>query len=56
MLKILEERSFPIKELRLLASDRSAGKTHLWKGQKLVIAKVAPKQFEKVDFQDLQIF
>ncbi len=49
MVKLLEERSFPIKELRLLASERSAGKTNSWKGKELVIEKVAPEKFEKVD-------
>ena len=49
MLKILEERSFPIKELRLLASERSAGKTQVWKGKELLIEKVTPKKFENVD-------
>ena len=33
MMKILEERSFPIAELRPLASARSAGKTVTFRGQ-----------------------
>ncbi len=49
ILQILEERSFPIKELRLLASERSAGNTKFWKGKAIEIKKVAPEQFEGVD-------
>ncbi len=49
MLKILEERSFPIKELRLLASERSAGKIQLWRGESLTVEKVSPQKFEDVD-------
>ena len=32
MLRILEERDFPVDELRLFASSRSAGRTIAWKG------------------------
>ena len=48
ILKLLEERSFPVKELRLLASERSAGKIQSWKGQDLVIQSVAEDKFENV--------
>ena len=37
MMKVLEERSFPIGELRLLASARSVGKKITFKGQELVV-------------------
>ncbi len=49
IIKILEERSFPIKELRLLASQRSAGQTHLYRGKKFVIENVSEEKFEGVD-------
>jgi len=49
LLRILENRSFPIKELRLLASSRSAGKTQSWKGKDLIVNSVAPEQFKNVD-------
>ncbi|KGG14569.1 MULTISPECIES: aspartate-semialdehyde dehydrogenase [unclassified Prochlorococcus] len=49
ILKILEERMFPIKELRLLASERSAGQKQFWKGQNLLIEKVSKEKFENVD-------
>jgi len=37
MLKILEERSFPVDDLRLFASARSAGRTIGWKGEDLTV-------------------
>jgi hypothetical protein len=37
MLRILEERDFPVSELRLFASARSAGRTIAWKGTDLVV-------------------
>ena len=49
ILKLLEERSFPVKELRLLASERSAGKVQSCKGQHLVIQSVSEDKFEGVD-------
>ncbi|AAQ00858.1 MULTISPECIES: aspartate-semialdehyde dehydrogenase [Prochlorococcus] len=49
ILKILEERSFPIRELRLLASERSAGQVQFFKGEDLVVKKVSPEGFEDVD-------
>ena len=33
MLKVLEERKFPVNELRLLASERSVGKTLTFNGK-----------------------
>ena len=32
MIKILEERAFPVKQLKLLASERSTGKVLKYKG------------------------
>ncbi|GMA21053.1 aspartate-semialdehyde dehydrogenase [Arsenicicoccus piscis] len=37
MLRLLEERDFPIAQLRLFASPRSAGKTLTYRGQDIVI-------------------
>jgi aspartate-semialdehyde dehydrogenase len=37
MLRILEERAFPVDELRLFASARSAGRTISWKGAELTV-------------------
>ena len=39
LLKILEERDFPISELVLLSSERSEGKIIQWKGDEIVTKK-----------------
>jgi len=49
LLKILEERDFPIAELVLLSSERSAGKKIIWKDEKLVTKKVTEKEFYNLD-------
>ena len=49
ILKILEERDFPIAELVLLSSDRSNGKKICWKGEDLVTKKTTEKEFLNVD-------
>ena len=49
MLKILEERNFPIKSLRLLASARSAGKTMQFKGEEITILEATKDSFEGMD-------
>ena len=41
MLRILEERSFPVEELRLFASSRSAGRTLAFQGRDLVVEDAA---------------
>ena len=40
MVKTLEKRNFPISELKLLASARSAGKTMKFKGEDVVIQEM----------------
>ncbi len=49
LLDLLEERSFPIQEIRLLASARSAGKSQIWKGRKVIIEEVSSEKFQNVD-------
>jgi len=49
LLKILEERHFPIKEMRLLASSRSAGTTQLWKDSKVLVTEVSASSLQGVD-------
>lgn len=49
MMKILEERSFPVSELHLLASARSAGKVVQWRGQDVVIEEAHDEAFEGID-------
>ncbi|TVS05831.1 MAG: aspartate-semialdehyde dehydrogenase [Cyanobium sp. PLM2.Bin73] len=49
LLQLLEERRFPVAELRPLASPRSAGRTLRWQQQDLPIAAVSAEAFEGVD-------
>ena len=49
MVKTLEKRTFPVKNLKLLASARSAGKTMDFKGEKIVIEEMTPDSFKGVD-------
>ena len=49
MMRILEERKFPISELHLFASARSAGKTLQWKGQDIVVEETTPDAFAGLD-------
>ncbi|MBI4611836.1 MAG: aspartate-semialdehyde dehydrogenase [Candidatus Rokubacteria bacterium] len=48
-LKILEERKFPVKELRAFASERSVGKTVRFRGEVLRVEKVTPQAFSGVE-------
>ncbi len=49
MMKILAERKFPVSELHLLASARSAGKVVEWCGKEIVIEEACDKAFEGMD-------
>ncbi|GIP36869.1 aspartate-semialdehyde dehydrogenase [Paenibacillus sp. J31TS4] len=49
IIRLLDERNFPIQSLKLLASKRSAGKTVSFKGQEIVIEEATPSSFEGVD-------
>jgi aspartate-semialdehyde dehydrogenase len=48
-LKLFEERSFPIKNLKLLASERSVGKTLSFKGQPLSIELASEESVKGFD-------
>jgi aspartate-semialdehyde dehydrogenase len=48
-LRLLEERRFPISELRLLASARSAGKAMRFQGRELVVEELTESSFEHID-------
>lgn len=50
IIALLEERNFPIAELRPLASGRSAGKTIRFKGQDVVIQEATPDSFAGIDY------
>jgi aspartate-semialdehyde dehydrogenase len=49
MIQVLAERHFPMGELRLLASGRSAGSTVSADGRTLTIGEAVPEAFEGVD-------
>ena len=49
MMEILLERNFPVKELRLLASERSAGKELSFNGSNITIQKLDENSFENID-------
>ncbi len=49
ILKLLEERDFPIQSLKLLSSARSAGKKVMFKGQELTVEEATPESFEGVE-------
>ena len=49
MMKILEERNFPVGKLIPLASARSVGKTVTFKGEEIAIAEACESAFEGVD-------
>jgi aspartate-semialdehyde dehydrogenase len=49
LLTLLEERQFPLAELKLLASPRSAGGTLKFKGQDLPIEAVSAESFQGMD-------
>ncbi|HZF31170.1 MAG TPA: aspartate-semialdehyde dehydrogenase [Gammaproteobacteria bacterium] len=48
LIRCLEQRKFPLKELRLLASARSAGKTLEFRGKKLPVQELTERSFEGV--------
>lgn len=49
LLKILAERDFPIGELKLLASERSAGKIINYRGTDYTVEAAVPDSFEGID-------
>ncbi|MGQ7886980.1 aspartate-semialdehyde dehydrogenase [Paenibacillus sp. WC2504] len=49
IIRLLEQRNFPIKELKLLSSARSAGVKIPFKGQEVTVQEATPDSFEGVD-------
>ncbi|SHF32532.1 aspartate-semialdehyde dehydrogenase [Seinonella peptonophila] len=49
MIKYLEQRNFPVKELRPLASKRSTGKTVMFQGREVKVQETTPDAFEGID-------
>jgi aspartate-semialdehyde dehydrogenase len=48
-LRILEERKFPVRELRAFASERSVGKTVSFAGDAVRVEKVTPEAFRGIE-------
>jgi aspartate-semialdehyde dehydrogenase len=48
-MQLLEERDFPYRSIKFLASARSAGTTITFKGQKHTVEKLTPEAFAGVD-------
>jgi aspartate-semialdehyde dehydrogenase len=48
-LRVLEERAFPVGELRLFASRRSAGQTIRWKGRDIPVEALEDGRFAGLD-------
>lgn len=48
-LKILEQRNFPVRELRAYASARSIGKTVTFKGESIPVHQLHANSFEGID-------
>ena len=48
-LRVLDQRSFPLGGLKLLASARSAGKSVEFQGKSIVIEELTEQSFEGVD-------
>src|SRR5699024_10347243 len=49
IIKILEERNFPIDTLKLLSSSRSAGKKVQFKNKEIIIEEATPESFSGID-------
>ena len=49
MIKILEERNFPVAELRPIASARSAGKKLLFRGKEVTVREASDDAFDGLD-------
>ena len=49
MLQILEERTFPVGNLKALASARSAGKDLLFQGKNVIVQELLQDSFTDVD-------
>jgi len=49
LLSLLEERRFPLADLKLLASPRSAGQTLTFQGESLIVEAVGDRAFDNID-------
>lgn len=49
LLELLESRNFPVADLKLLASEKSVGRSLAFKGENIVVESVSERAFENVD-------
>lgn len=49
MMKVLEQRDFPVASLKLLASERSRGKSFEFRGETIDVEVLGEKSFEGID-------
>ena len=49
LLALLEQRNFPLDQLKILASERSAGKSISFAGENLIVEAVTESSFDNVD-------
>ena len=49
LIRLLEERDFPVSSLRLLASERSVGKSLSYKNAPIAVELASPSSFEGID-------
>jgi aspartate-semialdehyde dehydrogenase len=49
MVRLLEERAFPLRSIKFLASERSAGKSVTFRGESHVIEPITEQAFQGVD-------
>src|SRR5688572_27638528 len=49
MIRLLQERKFPVGSIKFLASERSAGKSVEFAGEKFTVEPLSPEAFEGVD-------
>lgn len=49
ILKVLEERNFPVGKLRLCATARSAGKEMVFRGESYIVEETTPDSFNDMD-------
>ena len=50
IIRLLEERNFPIENLKLLASSRSKGKSVLFQGKEVTVEEATPESFQGINF------
>lgn len=49
LLKLFESRAFPVRRLRLLASERSAGRLLTYRGREIAVESLAASAFKGID-------